>query len=220
MMNKNELIKECLFFSELDRTTIAEIAEICTIRKFEKGYILFSEGDDALAMYILAEGRIDLVKTSPEGKEVLVRGVKKGDMFAEAAMFSGAMYPVTAITKVESTVMLFERRKLLALVRSHPEVSFKMLGVMSKLLRHLNELLAELSLGTVRGRISAYLLKRVEKEGMTFNIGIPKRELAFKLGTIPETLSRNFAKMAREGIIKIKADKITVKDVDKLDAFS
>ena len=107
------------------------------------------------------------------------------------------------------------------LIKKHPEVSLQIMGVMARLLRHLNTLLSDLSLGTVVQRLANILLKKSkEKKSLKFELDIPKKELAFKLGTIPETLSRNFRKLEKDGIISVKSKLITINNINKLEDVS
>jgi len=219
-MTKNaDVLKKTMLFSGLESSELNELGRVAVSSKVKSSEIIFTEGEDALSLYVLASGSINLVKTSVDGKEQLIRSVKQGEVFAEAAMFSGSTYPVTAVAKSDSQLMIFRKKGLLAFIKKHPDVSLKMMGVMSNLLRHLNSLLGELSLGTVSSRLAAYLLKRAKDEGSKeFSLGVPKSELAFKLGTIPATLSRNFKIMSAKGWISIKGDLVKINDIIALES--
>lgn len=217
-MDKIGLLKKCQFFSELSDVALSTLSHVVRSNRRNRGELLFSEGDEACALYILASGSVDLVKISPDGREQFVRGVKSGEMFAEAAMFSGDAYPVTAIVRSNSELLSINKNDFMALVKKHPEVSLQIMGVMARLLRHLNTLLSDLSLGTVVQRLANFLLKKSkEKKSLKFELDIPKKELAFKLGTIPETLSRNFRKLEKDGAISVKSNLIIIKNIDELE---
>lgn len=218
-MRSIDLLKGCSLFADLPSKALADLARIAMVRRVDRDDILFHDGDEAKALFVVASGSVDLIKASPDGREQLVRGVKRGGMFAEAAMFSGEAYPVTAIVRTATELLVIEKAKLKRFLAAHPEAAMAIIGVMAKLLRHLNNLLAELSLGTVAQRIAAYLLRRASNEGKHFELGIAKRELAFRLGTTPETLSRHLRQLSRSGTIDMRGRAFCIKDIKALHRF-
>jgi len=220
-MNKRELILSIPIFSELAGKAVANLSAISRIEKFEKGELIFMEDDDADALFILADGAIDLVKGTADGRERFIRRVKPGETFAEAAMFAGDAYPVSALARSRGTLLAINRDDFRMFMRRHPEASMAMLAAMARLLRHWSDLLSELSLSTVEGRIAAWLMRRArESRGDSFDLGMQKRELAFRLGTVPETLSRNLRKLKEMGAIRLEGERIHIKDMEILEELT
>lgn len=212
------LIRGCALFAGLGRGAIAELTRIAVRRSFAAGELLFSEGDEAASLFILAGGEVDLVKISPEGREQFVRRVARGESFAEAAMFAGNAYPVTAIARSQSEALAIGKGRFVAFVKGHPDVAMKMVGTMSQYLMHFAGLLADVSLSPVSKRLASYLLARAREAGSdSFGLGISKRELAFRLGTIPETLSRNLRQLSEAGAIDVKGARIRIEDRRRLE---
>lgn len=216
-MSKRELIKNTPFFSELNSQAVSSLEKIIRQANYNKNDILFFAGEPAKYLFFVESGLVELIKSSPDGKEQLIRTVNFGETFAEAAMFAGEDYPVTAIVRSKSSIMSISKENFLEFVRSNPEVSLSIMGAMSKLLRHLNTLVTNLSLTSVASRLAQFLLQRSRETGSrSFELGIKKRELAFKLGTISETLSRNFKKMRATGIINVTNNTINIIDITAL----
>lgn len=216
----SKIISDCFLFSGLGPERIREIAQISTVRAYSRDETLFSEGDPAKSLYILIEGVVHLVKSSPEGKEQIIRIVKNGEVFAEAAVFSGENYPATAVSKANSELLLIDKEKFVKYVALNPQVAFHIIGVMARLLRHLNELLSDLTLGSVMTRLAAYLVCMLKHKGKKFIIESSKRELASSLGTVPETLSRNLKTLKKRGLIDVKGAWITIKDPKELEILA
>lgn len=211
-------IMSCPLFFEVGEAAARELASIARTARSKRGEAIFSEGEPARAMYIVAEGSVQLAKGSAEGREQFVRSVGRGETFAEAAMFAGDAYPVTAVAKSPAELIVIEKAKLLALVKSHPEVGLAIMGAMAKLLRHWSALLADVSLSSVEARLASWILKRAKHAGRDeFKIGMHKRELAFRLGTVPETLSRNLRKLTDGGAISMEGERITIEDPKALE---
>jgi len=210
-MNINETLKECTLFSDLKNDELSSLAKILEQKKVSKNTHLFFEGDPAENLYILASGEVKLIKASASGKEQLIRIVYPSEIFAEAAMFAGINYPATSITTKDSIVFLLNKEKFLKLIKKHPNVSVRMMGTMSKLLIHLNKMVSELHLGSVQMRLAKYLLDlSKEKKSTKFELNIKKQELAFQLGTIKETLSRNLKSLQKQGVIEVNKSQISI----------
>lgn len=217
MASKRELLKGCSLFSGLDRAALEDLAAMAEMTRLDRDEVLFSEGDPAESLFLLASGDVELLKSSAEGRERFLRRVRPGEVFAEAAMFAGEDYPATAIARTASEVVRITRKDFLAYVALHPAVSLAILGAMARLLRHLNGLLTELSLSSVEARLAAWLLRRSRTVGARqFKLGMAKKELAFRLGTVPETLSRNLAKLCRSRAIGVKGELVVLRDVERL----
>jgi len=211
-MNKLESLKNVFLFSELDEKSLKELELITGIKKYKKTQVIFNEGDLATTLYILLDGIIDLIKYSSDGKEQRIRRVSAGEIFAEAAVFSGSQYPVTSIAKKETTLLYIEKNKFISFVKSHPNVALQMMGTMSHLLRHLNQKIGEISLSSVSSRLAKYILEEARKNRSDqFTLDIKKQDLAAELGTISETLSRAFKKFKEKGLIEINKKTIKIK---------
>jgi len=220
-MNTHELIKETPLFSELKPNAQTELQKITLTITFSKDEMLFTEGEPAENLYILSSGTVDLIKSSPDGKEQLIRQVDEGETFAEAAMFSGESYPVTAIARSKGSLLVIHKNKFLSFIKKNPEISMQIMGAMAKLLRHLNQLITKMTLGSVQSRLAAFIIKRSRESGSpSFELGMKKQELAFQLGTISETLSRNLRKLQDDGIIEVNGQSITIKNATRLNELS
>ncbi len=213
-------LKQYNLFADLSAQDINNLHKICIKKEFPANSIIFNADDPAESIFFVQKGVVNLIKSSTEGKEQLIRKVKVGEVFAEAAMFSGKTYPVSAITKVNCQLILINKSDFVRLIKDHPEISLKMMGTMANLLRHLNQLIAEMSLGSVSSRLSLFLLKCAKRaEKNKFNLDISKKELAFQLSTTPETLSRTLKKMQNSGIIQLQKNTILIKNEKKLTSF-
>lgn len=219
-MHLKDAVKNSFLFSDLSPESLADLEKISIRRTFGKGEMPFHEDEPANSLFMLGSGSVNLVKSSAEGKEQLIRTVKPGEIFAEAALFSGENYPVTAIATAKSIVYSINKEKLLKFISKKPEVSLKMMGAMARLLRHLNSLIADLTLGSVSSRLAKFLLTKYNETGSkSFDLGMKKQDLAKKLGTAGETLSRNLSKFKDLSLIDIKGSYVVIKDLKGLKKY-
>ena len=220
-MNTVELLKNCYLCKELNEQELNSLAEIVFIRTVDKGEILFFQGDPANGFYTLLSGLIRIYKSSPEGKEYTLHTIRPGQMFAEAAIFGGNKFPANCIALEESNVAFFAKDRFVNLIVNSPNISLKMISALSGFVRDFNQQIENLSLKEVSARLALFLLNKAESIGQnSIVLDISKSELANSLGTISETLSRNFRKMKELAIIEIDGKNITVLDFDRLRAIA
>lgn len=216
-MEIDALLRVSHLCKELDDEERGKVRQIVQIRRIKKNEILFFEGDPADGFYLLFEGRVRIYKSSPEGKEYTLHLIHAGQIFAEAAIFGGKGFPANCRALDDSLLGFFPRDRFMRLLESSPRISLKMIGGLAAFVREFNQMVEELSLKEVSARLAAYLLREQRRQpGSVVELEISKSELASRLGTISETLSRNFKKLRTMGCIEVAGRKITILDQNKL----
>ena len=201
-------------FKGLSPEQLDEISTIAVERKYGRGESIFMEGDVADGFYIVADGQVKIFKTSLEGKEQILHIYGPGNPFGEVPVFSGSKFPANALTLVSSRILFLPRKAFVDLIARHPSLSMNMLGELSMRLRQFTVQIENLSLKEVPSRLASYLiyLAREQESADRVVLEISKGQLASLLGTIPETLSRIFAKMSALELIRVNG-----KEIDLLD---
>lgn len=191
-----------------------EISAIAVDRRYQRGELIFMEGDKADGFYIVAEGQVKIFKTSLEGKEQILHIYGPGNLFGEVPVFSGAHFPANAQTLAASRILFLPRASFVGLIARHPSLSMNMLGELSMRLRQFTLQIENLSLKEVPSRLASYLIYLAEEQARTdrVTLDISKGQLASLLGTIPETLSRIFAKMSAQSLIRVEGKEIHLLD--------
>jgi len=220
-MTASERLQNCFLCRELNEEELRALADIVSIRRTDKGETLFWEGDPASGFYILLSGSVRIYKTSPEGKEYTIHQIRPGQMFAEAAIFSGKHYPANCTALADSEVAFFPKDRFLGLIKKSPDISLKMIAGLSAFVREFNQKVEDLSLREVSARLARHLLaesKRTQKD--TIRLETTKAELANALGTISETLSRNLKKLSDLLTIRVDGTEITILDPARLQSIA
>jgi CRP-like cAMP-binding protein len=221
-MENKDILKKSLLFSGLDDEHLAEVAAIVVKRPFAKGESLFNEGEVANGFYLLAEGSMKLCKISPDGREKVLHFVHPAETFAEAAFFGDGKYPAEAKALEKGEALFFPREAFMGLLERNPRFSLNLIISLSLLLRRFARQIEELSFADVPARLAAYLVELAEKKSTTFqgttyiDLDMKKGELASRLGTVSETLSRTFRKMKEEGLIEVDGARVVVFDMERL----
>jgi CRP/FNR family transcriptional regulator len=189
-------------------------------RRLDQDEFLFHEGEPATAMFAVIEGRLKLLRTSPDGKELLLHLVNPGQTFAEAALFGRATYPATAQAVAASAVWCFPRDRLLAVIGTSPELGLAMLASLSHWTRRIVAQLDLLTQRRVEERLAVYLVGRSvdgsPEQGQRIQLEDAKNLIAAQIGTAPEVLSRTFRRLEDDGVLRVTARSVEVLDPEAL----
>jgi len=212
--NIAEYLKHVFLFENLSSDTIAAIANKASVKRLKKKNILFNQGESADAFYIIVTGKVSVTRLSNQGYEQVLHIHGDGDIVAEGAIFDKIKYPASCHILSDSLVVKIPKLAFTNLLEKNPKVSLKILSAYSKRLREFVSMVEYLSLDSVEQRIIKYLNRhKVEHNGEhTVSMTISKKDLAYLLGTIPVTLSRNLKSLKEKGIIEEKNKVITILD--------
>ncbi len=221
-MDIRKFLLRIFLFDSFTEKELSLLEPSLSLKKVQKGEQIFSEGMDASAFFIVVSGKVKIYKVSPDGKEYTLHIHGPGDLVAEAAIFDSMLYPASCISIENSTLIRVSRGGFISLIKTHPELSLKMMSGYSKRLRQFVAKIEELSLKDIKARLTGYLLENstVENQVTVCRLLYSKKELSFMLGTIPETLSRALAFLKRKGLIFEKDNLIIIPDPEKLRMFS
>jgi CRP/FNR family transcriptional regulator len=221
-----ELLRRCPLFTGLKEEDLKKIKAIASPKQVGKREILFSDGEETRGFYVILSGKVKIYKISPEGKEQILHVVSAPDAFAEAALFLEGTYPAFAEALSDSQLLFFPKKDFIQLIEKNPKLSINMIVTLSQYLKRFALLIEELSLKEVSSRIAKYLIDlslKSSKEGKSnkeVELDLSKTQLALKLGTISETLSRTLAKMKAKGIIDVKKNRILILNREALEELA
>lgn len=213
-----EFIANIQLWRGLPEDQLDALAQIAIAKTYRKGEVIFAEGDEGRGFFVVKLGRVKVYKLSTDGKEQILHFFGDGEHFAEVPVFDGQCFPASAAAVEKSELLFFPRTAFLALLEQHPTLAIAMLAVSARHLRRMAQIIENLSLKEVPGRLAVYLLYLSERNGKgeEVELDMTKTQLAAFLGTIPETLSRVFAKMSQDGLIAIDGSRIKLLNRDRL----
>jgi len=209
----------------LERAALERLAVVAHRMELAAGETVFAQGDPATAFFLLVRGEIKVFKVTQQGRTATLRFVRPGDMFAESAL-SAERYPAHTECTAPSVLYRFAVDDFRALLLREPELAVAMLARMAELLSLLNRRVEELLL-PVPARLARFLLELCDRQlrragsaqsPRVCRLPMTKRDLAARLGTVPETLSRSFAVLKQAGTIRLSGsgELIEVLDFEEL----
>jgi len=219
MENILNIISAIPLFNGLPADQLSAIQQIAVEKQFNKGQTIFSEEDETKGLFVVVDGRVKIYKVSSEGKEQILHIIEAGQSFGEVTIFTGQQMPANAQTLAKSRLLLFPRSAFVGLVTANPSLALNLLAIMSKKLRQFAVQIENLSLKEIPARLASYLIYLAEEQGSAdaVTLNVSKGQLASLLGTIPETLSRIFAKLSGQNLIRVEGPKIALLDLEGIE---
>lgn len=213
-------LRRSVLFSRLPEEPFGQILDHTRIVELGEDEVLFEQQQPAKEIFLLRSGQVKLALVSPEGNEKVIDLISPGTSFAEAVMFSGShVYPVTATALVNSTVWGMDAATYEGILRESTTACFAVMAQMSRRLHWQIGELDRLTLHNAAFRLIAYLLDQVPSTALdasTIHLDTPKHVIASRLSITPETLSRTFARLGREGFLEIRDNAVRIHDIEKL----
>jgi CRP/FNR family transcriptional regulator len=213
-----EFLANIQLWRGLPEDQLDALAKIAIAKTYRKGEVIFEEGDEGRGFFVVKFGRVKVFKLSTDGKEQILHFFGDGEHFAEVPAFDGQCFPASAAAIEKSELLFFPRTAFLALLEQHPTLAIAMLAVSARHLRRMAQIIENLSFKEVPGRLAVYLLYLSDRNGKgeEVELDMTKTQLAAFLGTIPETLSRVFAKLSQDGLIAIDGSRIKLLNRERL----
>ena len=203
-------------FTDLSNRELALIAENVRRLHYKEGATIFSEGDLCHELLIVEEGTVKIIKSAPDGRQQLIGLERRGNSLAEVPVFDGGRYPATAEAANATVLLRLPADEFRKICLQNPELALKVFKVLGHRLRQLMSLVEDLSFSTVRGRLIAHLLQlagetgRETPRGIQFELKENNEELAARLGTVRELVSRNLGRLHGAGFIEMNRRTINI----------
>jgi CRP-like cAMP-binding protein len=214
----DEVLRRSVLFRRLGGDDRRLLASVATVKAFEKGVMLFSEGDAPDLLYTVFTGRVKVFKTTPRGTDVILELFGPGDSVGAVAVYELRPYPATAVTLEPTSCILIPRQPFFTLLETHPSMVRGLLGGLTHRLVELTNRLTELSGGRIEGRLARFFLKlaqdigRPRADGIFIALTLSRQELADMIGTTVETSIRIMSRWGKDGVVRTEKDGFLVVD--------
>jgi CRP-like cAMP-binding protein len=194
------------FFDDLATEDLAALGSAMFQRQYPAGQIVLLEGAASSVLYVVQAGRLKLFKTSPRGREQVLRLLRPGDMFNEVAVFDEGPNPASAQTIEDCTLYLLRRRDLMRFVAERPGIALAITRTFAKRLREALALVEDLAFRDVTSRLAKILLE----DGGTPRI--TQELLAAMAGSRREVVGRALKALSLDNAIRLERGRIHVTD--------
>ena len=208
-----EALRSNEYFDDCTPALLDEVSGHMQLREYERGEILFWEGDPCDGLYILQEGSAKIYRVSPQGRQYIVRILQEGDTFAEVPAFDGGANPVNVETLETSRIWVINNEVLRDLVQAHPQFAQKVLANFGRMLRGMVRMVSEMAFYQVTHRL-ARLINEIPADDLSGISGAhwTQEQMAARLGTVREVVARSLKELERSGAIQVENRRITIVD--------
>ncbi len=210
------------FLRALPDEALAELGRSMRHRHVEVGQILALTGEPIDNLVVVAQGRLKMSQTTTSVREQVLRSLGPGESLGELALFSPAEHEgeLTAIEPAD--VCLVSRQAVQALLRRHPDAAVRLVEALARRLAQAERTIGDLGLHDVGQRLAGELLRAMAsgepiEGGTRVRLPIAWREIAARIGTTPESLSRRLHALEDDGVLRReRARTVVIRDPDRL----
>jgi len=212
------LISSLPAFAGLDGADLDVILLRARSSRFPKESEVFRQGEDAQSFFLLLSGHIRVVRTSPEGHQVIARYINEGELFGIAMALGRTTYPATAVAAVDCVVLAWPNSVWPELQSRFPAFGASTYRAVGQRLQETQAQVMEMSTQQVEQRVANALLRIVNQsgrkttEGIEIDFPITRQDIAEMTGTTLHTVSRLLSAWEDEGIVRSGRQKVIVTD--------
>lgn len=215
--SKLEVMQSIELFSELGGAELEALAGRAVVKEYGPGDVLFLEGQPCEGLWLIGEGAAKIVKTTPNGRQLVLATQLAPSTVAEVPLFDGGPYPASVIAVQPTAAVLLLKQDFLLTCRNNPALTMRFLRVFGRRLRQLVVLAERVTFGTIRQRLAADLLERAKMAGgAAFSWEETQEQLATRLGTVREVVSRNLSRFQGEGLLRMDRRMVEILDQEGL----
>lgn len=213
-----KIIGRLPFFAHLPVAAIREVNALFHDRSVPADKPIYFEGDKAEYLYLIAMGRVRLVRNTTSGREVVLDILHGGEYFGNLGILGAETYSETAVTQTEGCILQISGEDFQSILKQHPDVTLKVLQAVGKRLEASRELVEQLSTYTVEQRVASALLRladkvgEVQEAGVLLQLPLSRQDLASMTASTIETVSRVMSRFAEQGLVRSGRKWIAVAD--------
>ncbi|MHB1959253.1 MAG: Crp/Fnr family transcriptional regulator [Acidobacteriaceae bacterium] len=224
LQRRMDVLAKSAWFENLPAKALAELAAQGRERKLSRGQVLFTANQPAEGMYMVLSGSVRAFRENIDGREQTIHVEGVGGMLAEVPVFDGGAYPSTTMAEEDSELLFLAKEDVRRFLLQHPEAALTALAILAKKLRAVASLAEQLSLKDVTQRLATLLLEQARRknpklqDGVSFSMPLSHTQLASRLGSVREVVTRSLQKLVQQEIVAIHGHRIVILDLQALHA--
>ena len=214
------VIRDLNSLSSISANELQEIARKKSTLHIQKGEVIFSEGTALRGVYCLRNGKCKLTKLAPNGKEQIVRFIRKGELVGHRSVISNSVAHLTVTALEEMDVCFIPKNEILELFKNNSEFSLEITKSLADDLDEANSSIANMAQKNVRERLAESLLFFERIFGIDTDgyiaVTLTREEIANAIGTATESTIRLLSEFKKEGYISLSGKRIRIENKVKL----
>ena len=226
MADLDELLATVPLLAALDPEARAGLARRVGRSQVSRTEVVFHEGEEGEAVYLVLEGKVKITRPTGDGRENLLAVLGPGEVFGELSLFDPGPRTATATALTDLDLATLSHDELRPWLRTRPDAAELLLRVLARRLRRTNSALADLVFVDVPGRVAGALLDLATRFGVpvagsegTLRVdhGLTQEELAQLVGASRETVNKALADFAARGWLGLEQRAVLLHDRERLE---
>jgi len=215
------ILRRVPIFSDINEKELAKIARVGVRKRYKKGNIILLEEEAGTALFVIISGKVKIVRTDDEGREVILSILGESEFFGEMSIIDGLARSASVVAITKADVFIIHRQDFIDLLHEYPIVAIALLRELTMRLRKADAQIKSLSLKDAAGRVAYVLLQLADdigkiRKGRVEIEELPlQQDLANMAGTSRETISRMLHNFIRKGYIAVEGNKLIINDYEK-----
>jgi CRP-like cAMP-binding protein len=186
-------------FSHLSEDSLLLLAPAARFEHFAKGEVLFFQSDSSDSAYLVSSGNISIVLSSPDGREMVINEMQRGDLFGELGILTKKPRSTSAIARSNSELLVIPRQAFLQVLDNEPQLARLILEITANRLQTSGKRESALAFLDAQARLARLLLELEEQEQQKGYVTVSQDELAHRTGLIRQTVAKALGKWRRDG---------------------
>jgi CRP-like cAMP-binding protein len=215
-MDERELLRSVPLFSELSDADVTALSRLSQRRRYPKDTVVFFENEEGDFLFVIVQGRIKVAILGDDGREIILSVLSPADFFGEMALLDNEPRSATAIAIEDTELLSLHRSDFQSVVGDNPAISAALIKILTARLRRANHQISTLALLDVYGRVARVILDMAKEEGRRLKDGriafrrATHQEIANRIGTTRETVTRMLKDLERQGLIRVEGKEIVL----------
>lgn len=215
-MDVRELLRSVPIFSDLDDTGIETLERVIARKVYPKDGVVFFENEPGDTLFMILFGRVKVTILGDDGREIILTVLGAGDFFGEMSLLDNEPRSATAIATEETELVSLLRSDFEMVLADNKEIALGLIRVLTQRLRRADQQIETLALLDVYGRVARLIVDLAREEGRRLKDGrvafrrATHQEIANRIGTTRETVTRILKDLERAGRIKVEGRELVV----------
>ena len=207
------LLRNVPLFSSLSGDQLLVLASVLSRKPYPRDSAVIAAGDPTDALYIVISGRLKVMMSDKEGKEVILAILNQGDFFGEMGLIDQAPRSATVVTLEACELLTITRADFMKCLQKNFDLAMNVIRGLVGRLREADQKIGSLALMDVCGRVARLLMEMAETvDGQKVVTKLPKQQIAKMVGATREMVTRVMKEMETGGHIEVRAKQILLRD--------
>ena len=218
------IVRQLSSLKELTRDELIRISHCKTSKIIKRGEILFNEGDHVNGVFCIKDGVCKVSKMCENGRDQVIKLIKKGDLLGERSLITGGPANLTARALNDMEICFIPKEEIVRNLKRNNNFTMSMLKDLAESLRNADEVIVDMAQKTVKQRLAETLIhldKKFEKDDEGYiDVYLTREDIANIIGTATESAIRILSDFKKNGLIDFKGKRINILDVRGLERIA